>query len=156
MSDVVVLECRNPEALNLPQVVDLFRRAFDFEHFPDAEEARSYLVATLPSDELALFFVRDEAGLLGMAVIQAVKWCFGAPGPMILHFYCPKHEDARLALAEALRVWARDRGARRVYACHRSPLRDDDFIGRFDAVADGRVVGSFLEFDSLREEPVAW
>ena len=158
MSEVVVLQCQNPGALALPQVIDLFRRGFAFDGFPDAEAARTYLAQTIPSDELALFFVRDGDDLVGMAVIQSELWVFGAPGPMILHFFCPANEPARLALAEALRLWARDRGAEHLYACHlgNGPMNDSDFMRRFAAVSEGRVIGSFLEFEARREEPVAW
>lgn len=156
MSEVVVLDCKNPEALDLPQVASLFARAFAFAHFPDADQARRYLAETIPSDEIALFFVREEDALVGMAVIEDARFVFGSPGPMILHFYCPGREAARLALAEALRLWARDRGAEHIYACHRGPMSDDDFLGRFAAVSGGKVIGSFLEFEARREEPVAW
>lgn len=155
--EVVVLQCQNPEALALPAVTALFSRGFAFSGFPDAGEARRYLAETIPSDEIALFFVRRDEALVGMAVIEHVSYVFGAPGPMILHFYCPKDEEARLALAEALRLWARERGAESVYACHqRGALSDDDFMARFEPVSNGRVFASVLEFEARREEPVAW
>lgn len=155
-SDLAVLPCINPEALELPLVIELFERAFAFEDFPDADAARRYLAETIPSNEIALFIVRRDEELVGMAVIQYAPWVFGAPGPMILQFYCPKDDEARLALAEALRLWGRERDADCIYACHRGPISDEEFMGRFEGVSDGRVVGSFLEFPARREEAVAW
>lgn len=150
MSDVVVLRVQNPAALRLQPVVDLFKRAFEGDRFPDAHRAIEECEASLEDDRFALFVARREADLVGLSILLLSENAFSPPGGQVLHFYAPGDRDVLAGLVEAMGEFCRERGVKRVYTLNQSGVPDRKYLKLFGMVK-GRRMCSFFEFDVPEE-----
>ena len=147
------LRIANEHAMLLPEVQELFVRAFKEEHLADAEEVWNWLRDRITSDQLRVWVSRDDSMQLNGLLIATFEYGPFHPDPFALQFYTEDRKSTD-ALLEALKVWGLDElGRKRVRFINQTGATDRAMIRHWEskpgvnvvAVEGGLMVGEWEE-----------
>jgi hypothetical protein len=109
---IKVLRVANRDAVALPEVQELFMRAFKEDGLPDAEEAWAWCGSHVVSDDIRVWIARDELMHLSGLVVAEFAPGVWNPLPSLLHAFS-ESRDTTVALLSEFREWGLSLGQER-------------------------------------------
>lgn len=145
------VQIRNRDAFSLPEVQELFTRAFKADTHADPEDAWAWCGASILNPELGVWVVRDdEMHLAGLGICSAVidVW---SPDPVCLHIYGEEREAVESLVAE-IRAWGLSLGHGRIRGVNVSGRSDKRHLGIIGPYGTGTKIGSVCLWEFRRPE----
>ena len=144
---VEVVQVKNPAALQMEDVVGLFRRAFDKHPWVDGKQIIDVLLFNDLEQDVGCFLARRGIeGWVGLAIIMAPEGNL-FPYPMVYWLY-GGGAASRDALCRACVQWAQEHGFQTVITANYRMDRSRAFVKVFGRlVRQAKVVGQVVAFD---------
>lgn len=123
------LRLTNHEALLLPEIQELFTRAFKDDRYPDAAEGWAWAAQCVNDPNTLILIARDEEmKFIGLMIADFDAESIWSPDPCILHLYseAPAATDA---LLPRFRNWGVGLGQQRFRAISRANRSTDPCSG---------------------------
>lgn len=149
----------NPEFFNLPEIVAMFRRAFNGEHGEryeqfgvDADAMRIYMRENILASGfhglatwLQFWVVLDDGEFCGFIIGSYSPWP-QCPNCCLLHIHVDKGGIRDMLITKAF-GWAFSNGLRKISICNGSGKSDKVYQRWFRKYGSARVVGSLMEIN---------
>lgn len=148
-----LLSIANPEALALPEVSDLFARAFESGEPANAEAVLAELSRIVPNPHLVVFATRDGARWCGLSIVMAPATRLFS-GAQVYHFFNDGGKTSRDMLVAATVEWVRAMGHSAFYGASFSRPHGDNAAHRerafprlFKSAGPATRLGAVYRFD---------
>lgn len=147
MTEISVVQIRNPAGLEIPELEDLFSRGFSKDSLLDADGAVEWIKASVSSDDTAVFAAREGGDWVGMMVIDKSQeddaFSQSAWIPMV---YSEGSARVVKEMTKEVRKWVVENGVERVRALNRTGRSDKAHMRMFGKGMSAEVLGSVIEY----------
>ena len=142
----MIIQLRNPEALALQPIRDLFARAFEDGNPAPLDVVLAELIPYLADPRLAVLLGREDNAFKALAVVfQPSSKLF--PLPQVYHFYNEGSVKLRNSLSAAIVEWVKAQGYNGLHVVNWSVGTDEVWKRAFRCVGRFERIGSAFRID---------
>ena len=142
----MIIQLRNPEALTLQPIRDLFARAFEANKPVTFEAFMSEIVPHFSNPHFAILLGREDNVFKALAIVVSPASQL-APLPQVFYFYNEGSANLRNTLTDAIVEWVKEQGYNGVDVVNWSPGSDKVWARAFRRAGKMENIGSMFRIE---------